>query len=217
MKGLVLKDLYSIRILAKSLALIILFYLMLSIYNASTGFSVFVIVFLANSAFIQAFASDQNAKWDRYVVGLPVNRRTVVGSRYVFGLIIVLISGIVGLFITTLTCALSDAVMLDEALINTASGVVLIMFMMGLLFPVLFHFGAEKGRIIFAAIIMLVAVGVAGFLNNGIEGITNLFSSSDISVMGQIGIVFIGALAFVSLVVLISYFVSVWIMEKKKE
>ena len=82
MTGLMLKDLLVMRKTLKTYALFLAFYAALAAAGALplaavTAMVQIIIMMLP----IAAFSYDELAKWDRYVLTLPLGRRTVVKAR----------------------------------------------------------------------------------------------------------------------------------------
>ena len=85
MIGLIMKDILVMRKLLKSYLLLIVIYIILA-YLDFFDYSfiiTFVQIILAVMP-ISAFAYDEQSKWDRYAMSLPLGRRGVVGARYLF-------------------------------------------------------------------------------------------------------------------------------------
>ena len=89
MSGLLLKEFLSAKKYLRSLAGLLFLYIGLSLVwkNVSflTGVSALVSVMIGFSS----FSFDVQSKWDCYALSLPVRRKDVVKSRYLFSLICV--------------------------------------------------------------------------------------------------------------------------------
>lgn len=215
MKGLILKDMYAIRQLSKSIGLIVLFYMALSIYSKSTGFEIFTMVFLANSAFIQVFTSDQQSKWESYALALPISHRTMVMGRYAYGLIITAMSTVVGTAMAVITYILSGSSAYQEAVVMVVCGIVLTLVMMSLLFPTLYQFGADKGRMLFAGMIIFFVACIGGFLNIMVNKLTGFISNALLPEKTMIWITIAGVLSITLLMLAVSFYCSQRIVERK--
>ena len=85
MTGLILKDLLVMRKALKSYLMIMVLYAVLA-YLDVLNYS-FIITFIQVMLMVlplSAFAYDEQAKWDRYAMSLPLGRVRVVGARYLF-------------------------------------------------------------------------------------------------------------------------------------
>lgn len=111
---------------------------------------------------MSAFAYDEQARWDKFAAATPAGRRGMVAGRYLFALLLVL-----------LTSALVTVLLLIFGLLGLNDGTWAELFlpvpacaavglgMNAVLLPLLYKFGAEKARII--GIIVFAAI-VGGFL-----------------------------------------------------
>ena len=91
MTGLIWKDFMVSKRTVKAYLGIMIFYAALTVMGmfSVTFVTAFVSVMLIMLP-ISAFAYDEQAKWDRYAMSLPMGRSRVVGARYLFTLLIVL-------------------------------------------------------------------------------------------------------------------------------
>ena len=98
MTGLIRKDFLVMRKALKSYLLLVGFYIFLAYLDLfDYSFIItFVQVVLAVLP-ITAFAYDEQAKWDRYAMALPLGRRGVVRARYLFVLVLALLTMALGL------------------------------------------------------------------------------------------------------------------------
>ena len=97
MYGLIWKDFLVLR---KTLRLYVLFLLgylgmaLLGIFDLTfvTTFCVVILMILP----ISAFSYDEFARWDRYARTLPLSSRQIVGGRYLFVLLLLLVVAAIG-------------------------------------------------------------------------------------------------------------------------
>ncbi len=98
MTGLILKDFLVLRKALLSYVSIIVLYAVLAFFDIFQ-FS-FIISFLQIMSAVlplSAFAYDEQAKWDRYAMSLPIGRSAVVRARYLFVVLLALLVLVVGL------------------------------------------------------------------------------------------------------------------------
>ncbi len=126
----------------------------------------FILPFMAVMISISTFSYDNYNKWDAYAVTLPNGRKNVVRAKYISTLIFVFISFIIS--ITSLFIANKCGINIDlgssiSDLIGCLFAVLIIMIVM---FPILYKFGVEKGRIA----LFIISFGITGLgvlmLNN---------------------------------------------------
>ena len=147
MRGLLYKDFLVLR---KSLwSMLVLVAVFCFIPNDTSFFNLglFFVVYTALLP-VSLLAFDERSHWDRLAAMLPVTDRDIVRSKYAMGVLLALAAGL-------LYCAgraLHGAFAPDEAL----SGVALALIFQSILYPVLFRFGVEKGRLAMAGMTAVV-------------------------------------------------------------
>lgn len=160
MTGLIAKDFLVSKRSLKAYFGIMIFYAVLTfmgVFNISfvTAFVSVMLIMLP----IGAFSYDEAAKWDRYAMALPLGRRAVVGARYLFTLLVTLISLALALLsgvAVSVTGQGSFIEVMVTAFATLASG----LLVSDLLLPLCYKLGAERARpylyaIIFIPIIIL--------------------------------------------------------------
>ena len=89
MKGLLQKDFYLMRTLARSYAFILGVFFLLSLTGVYDG--TFLCTFLVLMCVMipaNTFSYDEQAKWDKYAASLPAGRPGVVRAKYLFTLLV---------------------------------------------------------------------------------------------------------------------------------
>ena len=173
MTGLMLKDLLVMRKTLKTYALFLAFYAALAAVGALplaavTAMVQIIIMMLP----IAAFSYDELAKWDRYVLTLPLGHRTVVKARYLFTLLMSLGAAALGL----LTCVLLSLFRQESLGENLASVLICLalgLFIADVMLPLCYKLGPERARpylylVVFLPVILLFITYKLGFLN-GLE------------------------------------------------
>ena len=94
-------------------------------------------------------ALDDAAHWDRYAVATPAGRRGVVAGKYVFTLLVIVVSVAVaaGLMVCLSLAGLTETTLDDLVLIALSCGV-LTLVLDAIILPFLLKYGAEKARVI---------------------------------------------------------------------
>ena len=170
MTGLIWKDFLVMRKALKSYLLLVVFYILLA-YLDFFNYS-FIITFVQvvlSGLPISAFAYDEQAKWDRYAMALPLGRRRVVRARYLFVLALALLTMALGLAGTGLLYLVRQADPLEMFITLMASSTVGLIIPTVLL-PLSYKLGAERARpylfaIIFIPVIAVILLAKAGVLD----------------------------------------------------
>lgn len=177
MKGLITKEFLYLRRQSKSVLLIfgifVVFFFALSgagdqrenLRESAAGIAVAVPVMLTIVLTINATAYDEQAKWDAYVLSLPVSRERIVAARYLSTALLSLTGGgvalLAGLFLLD---GLTDP---QGLLIIVAASFACPLLLCSILFPLFFRFGLQKARLAIAAIFLLPAA--FGLLSNRVS------------------------------------------------
>lgn len=146
MIGLLIKDLLVLRKTMRLYLAMLVFYLVLTVsgafdYSMLTGFVSLFTMMLP----ISSFAYDELARWEKYAAALPVGRRGIVGSKYLFA---IAMGGIAEALMAVMAVILMviQQVQPAEILITGLACVGIGLLMNSILLPLLFKLGAEKGR-----------------------------------------------------------------------
>lgn len=163
MKGLLIKDLINLKKQGVVIGAILIFYMFFSVINQDSAFLITISVLLCTMLPITSLAFDEQAKWDRYALSLPISRKKLVLSKYVLGILLNL-GTLAVLSIITLVLHLQsdDPIWL---IILTAGGIGLLL--LSLLLPLMFRFGVEKGRLVMIAVFIIptILIFMSPYLN----------------------------------------------------
>ena len=118
--------------------------------------------------FMSTFSYDEYNKWDAYAITMPNGRKNIVKSKYIATLILVGISIIITL-VLNITIGYINKNLDLEQIISIMSGCLLaIIIIESILYPIIFKFGIEKGRIgLFIVVFGIVSIisGLSKVLN----------------------------------------------------
>ena len=205
LKGLILKDLYLVRIQILIVAIVLAVYIVMALISSSGGsigtftgtYSVVVMSLLP----ITILNFDEKSKWGRYSAAMPVSRRANVLSKYIIMIVLSVINAAVIGLVYTLSkesARMIFIVFILAASLTTGSVVTALGY----------KFGSTNARFIFTAVIFVAvisAVAVAG-------GISISFGNELGSGLTIAALIF---LAVSALVCLASYMISAHIYENK--
>jgi len=185
-----------------------------------SGITLFIILFFAVFAGLQGgflytamctmmmimltlttFAYDQSDGWEAYVSALPVSRKVVVQSKYLFGLLTVAGSILLVLASTVVFRGFEVEILLNALAVQFFLG----LFFLSLNYPLILKFGFEKSRVWYILITFLI-VGAGSALTT----VASKAAPQDTASVTLIA----GILVFSLLV--ISYFISLRIINRKE-
>ncbi len=158
MIGLIKYDLMQIYSGIKGgfVALYLAFMAVLNVFGGTGNIFSMIIIFVFAMFGIAAFNYEEAYHWDRYVAALPVSGRQIVLARYgmigicmAAGVAASLLLGCISMIAGTMELSMTDYVLL---LVQCLAIAVLYMEIM---VPVMYRFGAERGRIIMLVLFMI--------------------------------------------------------------
>ena len=208
MLGLVKKDLLMIKGNIRQVILFLVVFLILAFQE--NNIIVIVPVFVSMMVFITTFSYDEYNKWDAYAISLPVSRKNIVKAKYVASIILWAIALLVTVVITGITGLFEQNINYFEMFGMILGCVFSIVLLEAIMFPLIFKFGVEKGRIGLFVGVFAIA-GLLGFIFTGID-LENATGFSEI--FNKYYYILIPLVAVILLV--ISYFVSKKIYLKKE-
>lgn len=155
MKGLMLKDFYT---LGRQAKIFVLFILVFTVIGNSM--SAFAVVY-ASMLPITALAFDEQSKWDSLAAMMPYSTRDLVLSKYCLGYAGIGVAGVFAVLVQFAVGYAKNAVPGKEAFYTLAGGAVAATIMLSVNLPFMFRFGVEKGRIAFCILLAItVFVGM---------------------------------------------------------
>lgn len=170
MTGLLLKDLYTLRQYGKTMLFMFALFSVIScgLDNPASFFEGFMIL-MSMMITITSFSYDELAKWNHYLLTLPVSRREIVGAKYLLSIVLCLTGAV-------LSFAVSSAVLmihpvqdfgLKEHLLSILILICIAMLFILILLPFIFRFGVEKSRLIMFAVFAAPTAAVVVFGKTG--------------------------------------------------
>lgn len=199
MRGLILKDIYSLRsYFVKQILLMALIYLLISV-TMIQSFAFFgpMMVMSVMMMLISSFSFDETAKWDTYALTLPLSPRSIVGAKY-----LLMIGALAGSSaVVLLICGVGDALIYREGfgeIAGSTAGIAVTYLMMSfLVMPMFYKMGVEKARV--AMILIMVApfmlfVGGISYLEKAGFDFGALFASVSLPMLAVGGVLLLIAL-----------------------
>ena len=208
MTGLIWKDFMVSKRTVKAYLGIMIFYAALTVMGmfSVTFVTAFVSVILIMLP-ISAFAYDEQAKWDRYAMSLPIGRSRVVGARYLFTLLIVLVSLAFAL-LAGVAVAVTGKGDLMEVLVSALTTLAAGLLIADVLLPLCYKVGPERARPYLYALVFIPALGLFLAYRMGIHIDTSwldrMAQSSPAAVLGLFSLPLLAALALT----FVSYLIS---------
>ena len=208
MLSLIKKDLLMIKGNMRQVMLFLIVFLILALQE--NNIIVIVPVFVSMMIFITTFSYDEYNKWDAYAITLPISRKDIVKSKYITSVILWLIALLVTVVIVGIMGVFEQNIDYFEMFGMILGCVFSIVLLEAIMFPLIFKFGVEKGRIGLFVGVFAIA-GLLGFIFTGID-LEN--ATGFIEIFNKYYYMLIPLVAIILLV--ISYFISKRIYLKKE-
>lgn len=216
MKGLLLKEFYTMKRYRNTFLLYLLLFGGMAIFTGSIGmYSVMAVLFMTSIP-LSSFNIDEACRWDKMAIASPISRRQIVASKYLLMLICALFSIISAVAVVGIgTLVRPEQMDFLEGLISVAAGIGVMGTMMMILLPILFKVGAEKGRMMMALIFGgSFAVIMIGVMIMEVTGIIGRASTSVENTVVFTSLVVVPVIALIG--AFISYRVSCAIYAKRE-
>ena len=208
MLGLIKKDILMIKNNLKFLLISLIIYVMFAIAN-EVDIS-FIIPFMIAMFFISTFSYDEYNNWHAYAITLPNGRNNVVKSKYIATLLLITVATLVSIILSIVMSSIRKTLDIEEILSYCMGSTIAIIFIISLIYPLLFKFGSEKGRIALF-IVSFVLVAIVSLSSK----ITTFSISKNLIIFVENNLPLIFIISIV-LMLSISYIISVKIYSKKE-
>lgn len=162
MKSLIIKDLYNIGHNMKSLIFMLAVFAVIFVPSFGPDGYLMMSVFMCAMMEVTTFAFDENSNWARYALIMPLTKKSLVAGKFVVLAIFCAFGSLVGLVVGAVGGLITGAVSLSlagmgELLLMALTGWSFGMVFGGIVIPLLFKFGAEKGRMLMMVSVMIPA------------------------------------------------------------
>lgn len=199
MKGLLLKDWYQIKAYGKLIILSVLVMMGCSVFTLQHNNSVFLVwgCCILGNLTMTLIAYDSNCGWNVYANTLPLSRVQVVGEKYLFSFLMMLLgAGMSGIVCLAAWC-MGAPIGAGSAASVMLQGAEVIWVLSIIMLPVYYRFGSEKARYVYLLIIGMIG-GIVGVVLGGNEGsLDGLFMAMSVPVQAIV-LVGIAALSVLS-------------------
>lgn len=153
MKSLILKDLYNIGHNAKSMLFILVVLAAVFLSTSEVEQYIFMSAILCSMMIVTTFSFDDSAKWTRYAMITPISKKDLVVGKFIVLAIFCVIGSLFGMLVGAIGGAVLkkisfDAAGIGEFLILTLTACVIALVFGSMSIPLVFRFGAERGRVL---------------------------------------------------------------------
>lgn len=215
MKGLIIKD-FKLLMMQKSFFITLVF---VAVFFSITTDSVFVIGFLTMicSMFVLSTISyDEFDNGNAFLFSLPITRKGYVIEKYIFGIMIGVISLVLSTIIACILTLFLNGTITNDLFLVSLFYIPVVLVLQSLMLPLQIKFGSEKSRIaifIVVAIIFIIGYGfneLIRILNIDFTSLVNTVLTMNVSMILMI-------IMFLSLIIMfISCKISMKIIKNKE-
>lgn len=209
MKGLILKDLYTLKKQFSFIGLYMVLIAVMSFMMDNPYTFIAVISMIVVMSPMTAMSYDHQCEWEKYADTLPLKRSVIVMSRYGLGMLLLIPVFLYDIIVNIISNRnFSGGILLDSVYISVIiSGISIIA--LSFIMPFIFKFGVEKGRIIIILFCMVIGGALGAFLSIDV-------SEDMISILSNKTLLTAIVIASAVIVLSISIIISTKIYEKKE-
>lgn len=208
MLGLIKKDLLMIKSNLKVLIIIFIIFSSTALKqnNDLSFFPILISIMLS----ISTFSYDEYNKWNSYAITLPNGRKNIIRAKYLSALLLSIMAVVLSIILLIIIQSTNHPINFTEITFKMIMSLFSIGLTISIMYPVLFKFGVEKGRI--AIFIGIFAITV--LMGLVIKKLKLSFSAHIIQSLASYYFIIIPSISV--MVLLISYKISIYISSKKE-
>ena len=193
MKGLLLKEFYSLRSYMKTVGTMILFVSVIAFFSNDMSYTSGITVVWITMISVTTFSIDHNVGWNQFSLTLPISTNIIVLSKYVLSAILVGLGGMISILLNVLITIIRSGYISIEMFYATAGICAVALLMIAVLLPLIYKYGVEKVRImmLFVFVIPFGIFMLLSWLNVPLpskETISLLLKLSPVFVLACLGI-----------------------------
>lgn len=208
MLGFIKKDLLLVKANIKTLFILFVFFVLMS-FQESFNLS-FILPFMSIMLFVSTFSYDDYNNWNTYLCSIPNGRINFVKGKYITSFILFIITILFGLLLSILVGYTKNNLNIMSILASLGGIAIGIILLISIMYPLIFKYGSEKGRIILFVIFFLIfGAGSLLLYKFGISEFIEVLQYIDTHALIILPI-------FVVVITLVSYFISKRIYLKKE-
>lgn len=209
MKGLIIKDLITLKSYGKSLCLIFLLFLIIGLSTGSPLGGAMMVMPISIMAAYVTFSYDQLSNWDCYVNTFPYKRKQIVLARYIVTVILCAIVLTASLFSYLFSAVIMNNFSEVTFLIPAYSALIgLIMLLVSFILVLNYKFGPDKSRLALILIFVIPSIFTSIIANTNVS--IPIISQSTITIGCYVA-------PIIGLVILsLAYLISSKIYERKE-
>ena len=160
MRGLLWKDVRLMRSYCRSVALLVVVFLAVALVSPNTFFFIYPCLIVSMIP-MTLYSCDEKERFCAYCLTLPISRRQYVSGKYLLGLLSTAAMLILSVLVCLLKTRLDSSFSLHSIAGLLTASAALSFLAPAVCFPLLFRFGADKGRTLYLVVIGLTCAASA--------------------------------------------------------
>lgn len=210
MSGLLLKDFLGLKKYMKQISISLVVFIVISVSLKSSYYLIGMFILMSSMTVFTAMNYDEVAKWDKYALSMPISKSALVTTKYILLIAVTLGGGFVS---SIISFVMSLYFKLDKPaevflIAGVISGAALTLY--SVILPVAFKLGVEKSRLLVAVIFAIPSFFILAYSNMGFG------FNIPIPTEQQIKLILYMLPFIITLILFLSYRVSVRILQKKE-
>lgn len=158
----------------------------------------YILPFMVFTIYLSSFSYDEYNNFNSFVCSLPNGRENVVKAKYTLTILFAIVISVISFLITLITSQFG----VEDVLYSVIGSTFALIIVVSIFYPLLFKYGAEKGRIMLLVSFLAIG-GIIAFLMNNVK-----FNSASnvIEFINKFGLPIMIIISIISIT--ISYFIS---------
>lgn len=177
MKGLLLKDFYTVTKYCRYFGLIVLVFIAMSCLGNDSSMFIILPVFFAGMIPTTLYSYDEREKWNITCETLPCTRTQYVSGKYLMGLFLQLAVLVLSAIVQPVRMSIVGTFDISEYFSLLGMMLAVGLITPSIVMPLLFYFGTEKGQLAFMAVIFLLVAGTALLIGFNVINLNAAFAS----------------------------------------
>lgn len=217
MKGLLIKDFKLLKVQKNFFLLILCIAIGMIVFtNDASSFMIGFLSFVGTLFTLSSISYDEFDNGNAFLFSLPITRKSYVTEKYGFGMILGSSFWALGTLMVIMKEVITSKYLSIDTIMAAFTILPIVFIVLAVILPFQLKFGGEKGRIA-----MIGAVGIVFVIGIIITKITDALSKNLISLFNQLSalnmaIFILAAIGIASIMLFISYRISLSIMKKKE-
>lgn len=215
MKGLLIKEFYLLEGQIKSWLLVMGLMFFYACFVGGNSFLYMLVILIGVMSTLTVFSLDRACGWDSFVTSLPLTRKEIVASRYLFAFLNDIGISVLSLVLVVLHFIMRVEEPLTDSLHSLVLMLIITLLMQIILLPSVYKWGVEKARFVYMACFLILSAVIFFITQTGRSSSLALIATG-LSLEQIMYAAQAAALLFVLLGGLLSFTLSVKIYEKKE-